>query len=67
MEPDKSRDRWVHFPKGVSEEKAMIQRLQIAANPTRFNPRPTPDKKTGKLFCFIFNDLSLGKTPDQAS
>jgi hypothetical protein len=51
----------------VCEQKAVIQRSQFGANPTRINPKPTPDKKPGKLFFFIYNDLSLGKTPDQAS
>lgn len=66
MEPDKSRDRWLHFPKRVSEERAVIQRSHFAANPTRFNPSPTPDKKNRKIFSFIFNSLELGKTTDQA-
>jgi len=44
-------------------------RYQIGRNrqPHEINPKPTPDKKTGKLFFFFFNDLALGKTPDQAS
>ena len=52
--------------KRVSEERAMIQRSKVRANPTRFNPNPTPCKKSAELFLFVFNNLELGKTTDQA-
>jgi hypothetical protein len=61
-----SNDHWVRIPKRVSEESAMIQRSHFGANPTRFNPNQTPYKKSAKLFCFIFYNLALGKTTDQA-
>jgi hypothetical protein len=32
----------------------------------RFNPNETPDNRIKKLFFFIFNNLELGKTTDQA-
>jgi hypothetical protein len=57
----------LHISKGVCEQKAVIQRSQFGANPTRLNPNETPDNRIEKLFLFIFNNLSLGKTPDQAS
>jgi hypothetical protein len=57
----------LHISKGVCEQKAVIQRSQFGANPTRLNPNETPNNRIEKLFFFIFNNLSLGKTPDQAS
>jgi len=32
----------------------------------RFNPNETPDNRIEKLFFFIFYNLALGKTTDQA-
>ena len=52
--------------KVVCEHKATIQRSQFRANPTRFNPSETPHNRNEKLFFFIFNNLGIGKTTDQA-
>jgi hypothetical protein len=42
----------------------MIQRSQNHANPTSFNPMPTPLNPAKELFAFIFNNLALFETTD---
>jgi hypothetical protein len=56
MEPNKSRVRWLHFPKGVSEKRAVIQRSHFAANPMRFDPYQ-PQIRKQKTLLLYFQDL----------
>jgi hypothetical protein len=66
LRSQESSDLGFHIYKGVSVEKAMIQRSQIRPNPTKFNPNETPNKIRAKFFSFVFNNLQLGKTTDHA-